>query len=94
MTSYLSGDYSGNTYINIGPGQTSTEDWVDLTFYGVKQNRLTGQAYIDKIVSGSDTIRLPDTHTRTDTDYVNWDWTNNTFTWYWGSNGRLIMEVY
>jgi hypothetical protein len=81
------------SYVNIGPGQTDIEGFVDRTFYGVKQNRQTGQAYIDKIVAGSDPIRLPDPYTQTSTDYVNWDWTYNTFSWYWGENGRLIMEV-
>ena len=83
----------GNSYINIGPGQSSIESWVDLTFYGVKQNRLTGQAYIDKIIPGSGVVRLPDSNSQSVTDYVNWDWTQNTFNWYWGENGRLIMEV-
>jgi hypothetical protein len=83
----------GQSFINVGPGQTDMEGFVDRTFYGVKQNRQTGQAYIDKIVSGSDVISLPDPYTIRTTDYVNWDWTYNTFSWYWGENGRLIMEV-
>jgi hypothetical protein len=83
----------GNAYLTIGPGQSTFEDWVDLTFYGARQDRLTGKAYIDKIIPGSGIVRLPDAYTQTASDYVNWDWTNNTFNWYWGNNGRLIMEV-
>jgi hypothetical protein len=88
--------YQGNAYVTWGPGQTSTEDWVDLTFYGVRQDRATGHAYIDKIVAGSDIVRLPDTTVQMPSDYVNWDWTQNTFNWYWdpANTGRLIMEVF
>ena len=81
------------SYINIGPGQTDLEGWVEQTFYGVRQNRQTGLASIDKIIPGDGVISLPDAYTVRSNDYVNWDWTYNTFTWYWGENGRLIMEV-
>ena len=85
--------FVGQSLINVGPGQSTIEDFVDKVFYGVKQNRLTGQAYIDKIIPGEDVVSLPDPYTQRTTDYVNWDWTNNTFSWYWGDNGRLLMEV-
>ena len=81
------------SYINIGPGQTDLEGWVEQTFYGVRQNRQTGLASIDKIIPGDGVISLPDAYTVRSNDYVNWDWTYNTFNWYWGQNGRLIMEV-
>ena len=81
------------SYINIGPGQTDLEGWVEQTFYGVRQNRQTGLASIDKIIPGDGVISLPDAYTVRYNDYVNWDWTYNTFNWYWGQNGLLIMEV-
>ena len=81
------------SYINICPGQTDLEGWVEQTFYGVRQNRQTGLASIDKIIPGDGVISLPDAYTVRYNDYVNWDWTYNTFNWYWGQNGRLIMEV-
>ena len=93
MTAYIANDYSGNSLVNIGPGQSSVEDWVDLVFYGVRQNTQTGAATIDKIW-GDSAIALPDAYTKRSDDYKNWIWTNNTLQFSWGSNGRLIMEVY
>jgi hypothetical protein len=89
-------DYTGGeSVVNIGPGQSSIEDWVDLAFYGVRQNPQTGEAYID-IIAGDQPVRLPDANTILPTDYRNWTWSSNTFNFYWDSsgNGRLIMEVF
>lgn len=93
MTAYIANDYSGNSLVNIGPGQSSVEDWVDNVFYGIRQNIQTGQAYIDKIW-GDSPVALPDAYTQRPDDYKNWIWTTNTLAFSWGSNGRLIMEVY
>jgi hypothetical protein len=78
--------------VNIGPGQGDIEDWVDLAFYGIRQDSVTGAASIDKII-GDAPISLPDQFTVRSNDYKNWVWTKNTFQFYWGEQGRLIMEV-
>ena len=80
------------SFINIGPGQTSLDDFADMVFYGVRQNTETGAASIDKIY-GDAPISLPDEKTVRKDDYKNWMWTNNTFQFSWGENGRLLMEV-
>lgn len=95
-TTPLFNDYgSGNSLINIGPGQTSTEDWVDTTFYGIRQNPQTSETYID-IIAGDAPIRLPDAYTQLPTDYKNWQWSFNTYNYYWdpAGTGRLLMEVF
>ena len=81
-----------SSLINVGPGQTTLEDFVDLVFYGVRQNTDTGEASIDKIY-GDAPISLPDEYTVRKDDYKNWIWTQNTFSFSWGENGRLLMEV-
>lgn len=80
------------SYINIGPGQTDLEELADMPFYGVRQNTETSGVTIDKIY-GDEPISLPDAYTVRKNDYRNWVWTYNTLQFYWGENGRLLMEV-
>lgn len=78
--------------INIGPGQTDLEDFVDQVFYGVRQDTQTGAASIDRIY-GDGPISLPDDYTVRADDYKNWIWTYSTLQFSWGTGGRLLMEV-
>ena len=78
--------------INIGPGQTDMEDFVDQVFYGVRQDIVTGTASIDRI-SGDSPISLPDDKIVRPNDYKNWIWTYSTLRFSWGTGGRLLMEV-
>ena len=71
----------------------SLEDLVDKVFYGVRQNRLTGQAYVDTI-TGDEPIRLPNKYSVRTDDYVNWMWSYNRFVYsYDEETGHLLMEV-
>lgn len=79
-------------FINVGPGQTSIEEFVDMVFYGARQNTVTGRATIDKI-SGDAPISLPDEYSVRPNDYRVWMWTNNTYQFSWTNDGHLIMEV-
>ena len=84
----------GTSVINIGPGQSSVEDWVDMAFYGIRQDISTSAVTIDRII-GDETISLPDSYTTRPDDYKNWIWTYNTLVFDWDAEtGRLTMEVY
>ena len=79
--------------IQIDDGfSTTIEDLVDKTFYGLRQDTLTGQAYIDTI-SGDEPIRLPSSLEVTPNDYLNWMWSYNTFRYSFTEAGRLEMEI-
>jgi hypothetical protein len=76
-----------------GSYSTTIEDLVDKTFYGLRQNVETGQAFIDTI-SGDASIRLPNEYETTTTDYLNWMWSYNTFRYSFNNTtGRLQLEV-
>lgn len=84
---------NGQAFTTLDPNSDTIEDVIDKVFYGVKQNILTGQAYIDTI-AGDGTITLPDQYVRTGTDYVNWMWSYNRFLYSFDpTTGHLLMEV-
>jgi hypothetical protein len=80
--------------IEIDEGYSdSIENLVDKSFYGLRQNTNTGQAYID-IIKGDEPIRLPNEYETRSDDYLNWMWSFNTFRYSFDTNtGRLQMEV-
>jgi len=80
--------------IEIDEGYSdSIENLVDKSFYGLRQNTNTGQAYID-IIKGDEPIRLPNEYEIRSDDYLNWMWSFNTFRYSFDTNtGRLQMEV-
>jgi hypothetical protein len=76
-----------------GNFSTTIEDLVDKSFYGLRQNTETGQAYID-IIKGDEPIRLPNEYETRSDDYLNWMWSYNTFRYTFNQNtGRLQLEV-
>lgn len=76
-----------------GTFSPTLEDLVDKVFYGLRQDTQTGQAFID-IISGDDPIRLPSEYEVTQTDYLNWMWSYNTFRYSFNNTtGRLQLEV-
>lgn len=76
-----------------GNFSTTIEDLVDKSFYGLRQNTETGQAYID-IIKGDEPIRLPNEYESRSDDYLNWMWSYNTFRYTFNQNtGRLQLEV-
>jgi hypothetical protein len=76
-----------------GNFSTTIEDLIDKSFYGLRQNTETGQAYID-IIKGDEPIRLPNEYETRSDDYLNWMWSYNTFRYSFDTNtGRLQMEV-
>ena len=76
-----------------GNFSTTIEDLVDKSFYGLRQNIETGQAYID-IIKGDEPIRLPNEYESRSDDYLNWMWSYNTFRYTFNQNtGRLQLEV-
>ena len=76
-----------------GNFSATIEDLVDKSFYGLKQNTETGQAYID-IIKGDEPIRLPNEYETRSDDYLNWMWSYNTFRYTFNQNtGRLQLEV-
>jgi hypothetical protein len=80
--------------IEIDEGYSdSIENLVDKSFYGLRQDTNTGQAYID-IIKGDEPIRLPNEYEIRSDDYLNWMWSFNTFRYSFDTNtGRLQMEV-
>jgi hypothetical protein len=80
--------------IEIDEGYSdSIENLVDKSFYGLRQDTNTGQAYID-IIKGDEPIRLPNEYETRSDDYLNWMWSFNTFRYSFDTNtGRLQMEV-
>lgn len=86
----IQGDSS--SLLTIDSGSSTLEDLVDKTFYGLKVNRYTGQAYID-VILGDAPIVLPNTELVTSESYINWMWSYNTLRYYFNNTGRLIMEV-
>ena len=82
------------TLIQIDATASPTiEDFVDKAFYGLKVNIETGQAYID-IINGDSPILLPDEYESTNTSYLNWMWSYNTFRYSFdNATGRLLLEV-
>ena len=75
-----------------GTASPTIEDLVDKVFYGLRQDTLTGQAYIDTI-SGDEPIRLPSEYENSPDDYLNWMWSYNTFRYSFTEAGRLEMEI-
>jgi hypothetical protein len=76
-----------------GSFSTTIEDLVDKSFYGLRQDTETGQAYID-IIKGDEPIRLPNEYETRSDDYLNWMWSYNTFRYTFNQNtGRLQLEV-
>jgi hypothetical protein len=76
-----------------GNFSTTIEDLVDKSFYGLRQDTETGQAYID-IIKGDEPIRLPNEYETRSDDYLNWMWSYNTFRYTFNQNtGRLQLEV-
>lgn len=76
-----------------GNFSTTIEDLVDKSFYGLRQDTETGQAYID-IIKGDEPIRLPNEYENRSDDYLNWMWSYNTFRYTFNQNtGRLQLEV-
>ena len=76
-----------------GSFSTTIEDLVDKSFYGLRQDTETGQAYID-IIKGDESIRLPNEYENRSDDYLNWMWSYNTFRYTFNQNtGRLQLEV-
>ena len=76
-----------------GNFSTTIEDLVDKSFYGLRQNVETGQAFID-IIKGDEPIRLPNEYETRSDDYLNWMWSYNTFRYTFNQNtGRLQLEV-
>ena len=80
--------------IEIDEGYSdSIESLVDKSFYGLRQDTNTGQAYID-IIKRDEPIRLPNEYETRSDDYLNWMWSFNTFRYSFDTNtGRLQMEV-
>ena len=81
-------------FVEIDDGFSDTiEDLVDKAFYGVRQNKETGQAFID-IITGEDPIVLPTSYETRSGDYLNWMWSYNTFRYSFdNATGRLQLEV-
>ena len=76
-----------------GNFSTTIEDLVDKSFYGLRQNTETGQAFID-VIKGDEPIRLPNEFESRSDDYLNWMWSYNTFRYSYNQNtGRLQLEV-
>jgi len=76
-----------------GNFSTTIEDLVDKSFYGLRQNTETGQAFID-VIKGNEPIRLPSEYETRSDDYLNWMWSYNTFRYTFNQNtGRLQLEV-
>ena len=76
-----------------GNFSTTIEDLVDKSFYGLRQDTETGQAFID-IIKGDEPIRLPNEYESRSDDYLNWMWSYNTFRYTFNQNtGRLQLEV-
>ncbi len=76
-----------------GNFSTTIEDLVDKSFYGLRQDVETGQAFID-IIKGDEPIRLPNEYETRSDDYLNWMWSYNTFRYTFNQNtGRLQLEV-
>jgi hypothetical protein len=76
-----------------GNFSTTIEDLVDKSFYGLRQDTETGQAFID-IIKGDEPIRLPNEYETRSDDYLNWMWSYNTFRYTFNQNtGRLQLEV-
>lgn len=76
-----------------GNFSTTIEDLVDKSFYGLRQNTETGQAFID-VIKGDEPIRLPNEFEYRSDDYLNWMWSYNTFRYsYNQTTGRLQLEV-
>jgi hypothetical protein len=76
-----------------GNFSTTIEDLVDKSFYGLRQNTETGQAYVE-IIKGDEPIRLPNEYETRSDDYLNWMWSYNTFRYTFNQNtGRLQLEV-
>ncbi len=76
-----------------GNFSTTIEDLVDKSFYGLRQNKETGQAFID-VIKGDEPIRLPNEFESRSDDYLNWMWSYNTFRYSYNQNtGRLQLEV-
>jgi len=76
-----------------GNFSTTIEDLVDKSFYGLRQDTETGQAFID-IIKGDEPIRLPNEYETRSDDYLNWMWSYNTFRYTFNQNtGRLQQEV-
>jgi len=76
-----------------GNFSTTIEDLVDKSFYGLRQNAETGQAFID-VIKGDEPIRLPNAYETRSDDYLNWMWSYNTFRYsYNQTTGRLQLEV-
>lgn len=81
------------SFTEIDSYSPTLEDLVDKSFYGLRQDRETGQAYID-IILGDAPIHLPDEYEVTSTDYLNWMWSYNTLRYSFNSTtGRLQLEV-
>ena len=76
-----------------GTASPTIEDLVDKSFYGLRVDIETGQAFID-IINGDSAIRLPDEYEITSTSYLNWMWSYNTFRYSFdNATGRLQLEV-
>jgi hypothetical protein len=85
--------FNGGSFTTVDSYSPTIEDFVDKVFYGVKQNKQTGQAYIDTI-AGDTAISLPSQYNTSTTDYVNWMWSYNRFLYsYDPTTGHLLMEV-
>jgi hypothetical protein len=81
------------TLIEVDASSPTLEDLVDKTFYGLKMNPETGQAYID-VINGDAPISLPGLSGTRSVTYLNWLWSYNTFIYNFNSNtGRLLLEV-
>lgn len=86
----LEGDGTAPTSCN-----PSLEDIVDKVFYGLRQNRHTGKAFVDIITDGNGTITLPNAFSSRPDDYLNWMWTYNTLRFTVDEiTGHVLMEVY
>ena len=73
----------------------SIQDIVDKVFYGLRQNRHTGKAYVDIITDGDGTITLPTAFSSRPDDYFNWMWTYDTLRFTIDEvTGHVLMEVY
>lgn len=84
----------GQSFILVdGEYSAELEDLVDKTFYGVRLDVQTGQAFVD-IIKGNEPISLPTEWSRSSADYINWVWTYNTLRFsFTEETGRLLMEV-
>lgn len=64
----------------------------DKTFYGFKQNNVTGDTTVNIINDGTTTVVLPDDNIIDPDGYKTWFWSADTVSFSWGSNGHLLME--